>query len=206
MEVVIINYGLGNIKSIANSLKENHIAYRVSDNPKDIENSDLAILPGVGSFPAAMNLLNKKKLINPIKKYVKTNRPLIGICLGMQILFEKGLEFGETRGLGLIKGNVIKIPKYEEAIERIPNIGWKNIKINDKKNPLLLGVNEVDTFYFTHSYHCVPEDKNHIQMTTPYASTELCASVRSGNIYGFQFHPEKSADQGLKIIKNIKNL
>jgi len=206
MKVVIIDYGLGNIKSIANALKENQIAYKISDHPNEIENSDLAILPGVGSFPAAMSLLNKKKLINPIKRYAKSNRPLIGICLGMQILFEKGLEFEETQGLGLIKGEVVKIPIYKDSFEKIPNIGWKKIKINDKQNVLLSGINETDTFYFTHSYHCVPKDKELIQMITPYASTEICASIRSGNIFGFQFHPEKSAAQGLKIIKNIKNL
>lgn len=206
MNVVIINYGLGNIKSIANSLKENQITFKVSDNSKEIEDSDVAILPGVGSFPAAMNLLTKKNLIKPIKEFVKSNKPLIGICLGMQILFEKGLEFEETKGLGLIKGEVVKIPFNEESTVKVPNIGWKNIEIKNNRNPLLLGVDENQTFYFTHSYHCVPEDKNHIQMTTAYASEELCASVRYGNIFGFQFHPEKSATQGLKIIKNIKNL
>ena len=206
MEVVIINYGLGNIKSIANALIENQIVYKISDCPKEIENSDVAILPGVGSFPAAMNLINKKKLINPIKEFVKSNKPLIGICLGMQILFEKGLEFEETQGLGLIKGEVVKIPSFKDSLEKIPSVGWKNIKINNNKNLLLSGVKETDTFYFTHSYHCVPENKENIQMTTSYASIELCASVRDGNIFGFQFHPEKSAIQGLKIINNIKKL
>jgi glutamine amidotransferase len=206
VEVVIINYGLGNIKSIANSLTENQIAYKISDNSIEIENSDLAILPGVGSFPAAMSLLTKKKLIEPIKEFAKSNKPLIGICLGMQILFEKGLEFEETPGLGLIEGKVEKIPIFNDSSEKIPNIGWRDIKIKTNNNPLLKGISEEKTYYFTHSYHCIPKFKDEIQMTTSYASLELCASVRSGNVYGFQFHPEKSAEQGLKIIKNIKNL
>lgn len=206
MKVVIINYGLGNIKSIANSLRENQIAYIISDNPIEIQNSDLAILPGVGSFPAAMDLLNKKKLVKPIKEFVKSNKPILGICLGMQILFERGLEFEETKGLGLIKGEVVKIPTFNDSFEKIPNIGWRDIKVKSKNNPILLGVEEGQKYYFTHSYHCVPKDKNEIQISTPYASIELCASIRSGNVYGFQFHPEKSAKQGLSIIKNIKEL
>lgn len=206
MTVVIINYGLGNIKSIANSLKENDTEYIISDDAGVINNSDVAILPGVGSFPAAMGLLRNKKLIDPIKKFAKSKKPLIGICLGMQILFDKGFEFGETSGLGLIRGEVVKIPTFENSSEKIPNIGWRKINILKNDNPLLKGVSDGQTYYFTHSFHCIPENENEIEMITNYASVQLCAGVRSGSIYGFQFHPEKSAKQGLKIINNIKSI
>lgn len=206
MTVVIIDYGLGNIKSIANSLKENDTEFIITDNAEVINSSDVAILPGVGSFPAAMKLLETKKLIGPIKKFAESNKPLIGICLGMQILFDKGFEFSETSGLGLIKGEVVKIPIIENSLERIPNIGWRKTNVLKNDNPLLKGINESETYYFTHSYHCIPENKDEIEMTTDYALSQLCASVRSGSIYGFQFHPEKSAKQGLQIINNIKSI
>lgn len=198
--IAVVDYGAGNIFSVKNALDylgfENEL---VSDSEK-IKSADAVILPGVGAFPAAMNMLEKSGLIDTIKEEA-TKKPLLGICLGMQMLFEKGYEFEECDGLGLIKGSV----KYmDEPDLIIPHMGWNKLeKLNNC--PLLENVGDNEYVYFVHSYKAECEDEN-ISAYSEYGG-RVPALVFDGKfVYGAQFHPEKSGDTGLKILKSFGEL
>ncbi len=198
--IAIIDYGAGNIFSVKNALDylgfENEL---VSDSEK-IKSADAVILPGVGAFPAAMNMLEKSGLIDTIKEEA-TKKPLLGICLGMQMLFEKGYEFEECDGLGLIKGSV---EYMDEPDLIIPHMGWNKLeKLNNC--PLLENVGDDEYVYFVHSYKAECADEN-ISAYSQYGG-RVPALVSDGKfVYGAQFHPEKSGDTGLKILKSFGEL
>lgn len=197
--IVIIDYGAGNLFSVKNALDYLGVENTISSSPKDIKESDKLILPGVGAFPDAMDMLYQRKLIDVIKEEAK-QKPLLGICLGMQVLFEEGLEFRSTKGLGLIEGKVdaLVAPDY-----KIPHMGWNNLKkINDC--PLSHGIDENEMVYFVHSYKAVTSDDN-ISLYTEYGQ-KIPGMVFKDNVYGCQFHPEKSGDVGLKILTNFVNI
>lgn len=198
--IAVVDYGAGNIFSVKNALDylgfENEL---VSDSEK-IKSADAVILPGVGAFPAAMNMLEKSGLIDTIKEEA-TKKPLLGICLGMQMLFEKGYEFEECDGLGLIKGSV----KYMDETDLIiPHMGWNKLeKLNNC--PLLENVGDNEYVYFVHSYKAECADEN-ISAYSEYGG-RVPALVFDGKfVYGAQFHPEKSGDTGLKILKSFGEL
>lgn len=196
--IAIIDYGAGNLFSVKNALSflgyEN--AY-FADTPSSLYEADKLILPGVGAFTDAMKQLAERNLIDPIKE-VAQNKPLLGICLGMQILFEKGFEFGETEGLGIIEGHVDRI---EAPGLKIPHMGWNEVKIINP-SPMTKSLNEGDRVYFVHSYKAVCPDKN-ICLEATYGQ-RIPALVRNdaGNVYGAQFHPEKSGPVGLRILES----
>lgn len=197
--IAIIDYGAGNIFSVKNALDYLGFDGKLCSEPSEIQKADKLILPGVGAFPDAMKMLAERNLVGIIKEEVK-KKPLLGICLGMQILFEKGYEFEETEGLGLIPGYVDKLVAPGK---KIPHMGWNNTeKINDV--PLIKGINSGEMFYFVHSYKAVTEDA-HISLKAEYGQT-VPALVFNGNVYGTQFHPEKSGDIGLNILKNFEEL
>ena len=199
MHIAIIDYGAGNLFSVKNALSYLGFESEVSASADKLQSADKLILPGVGAFPDAMDKLNKSGLADVIRKEAG-KKPLLGICLGMQVLFEKGYEFCETKGLGLIEGYVDLLIAPGQ---KIPHMGWDDLKIT---NPCALtaGVNEGDMVYFVHSYKAVTDEKN-ISLLAHYGQP-VPALVCSGNIYGAQFHPEKSGDVGLNILRNFAEL
>lgn len=198
--IAVIDYGAGNIFSVKNALNYLGLKSVLTNKKEDIENADGLILPGVGAFPSAMKMLEQSGLIETIKIESK-KKPFLGICLGMQIIFEKGYEFQECDGLGLISGSVRKM---EEEDLIIPHMGWNKLEIlNDC--PLLSGLDENSYVYFVHSYKAECDDKN-IAAYSVYGS-RVPALVFDGNtVYGAQFHPEKSGNTGLQILKNFGGL
>jgi len=201
ISVGLVDLKLNNIFSITNCLKKLGYKTEIIEKQKKIK-SDIIILPGVGAFAKAMKYLKFTELDKKIMEYYEKNRPIVGICLGMQLLFEKSEEFKITNGLGFIKGNVKKIPDH---LTTRPNIGWQKIKI--KKNNLLVNQKlSSKYFYFIHSYYCIPKYENEILSTTSVNKFEFCSSIKKNKVYGMQFHPEKSSDDGLKIFKNLRNL
>ena len=196
----ILDYGVGNLHSVNNVLKFLKVDSKIITEKNEIENLDSLIIPGVGSFKSAMENLEKKDFINPIKSFASSNKPILGICLGMQLLASTGFEPEETKGLGLIPGEV----KLMKTNNRLPHIGWNSIGIQND-NSLLKGVKKKSDFYFVHSYHFDVKNPDFIALKTDY-DFEFVSGVKKDNIYGFQFHPEKSQKQGLKILKNFTDL
>jgi len=208
MKIVIIDYGIGNVKSIMNAFEKQNNKAILSRDREVILSADGLILPGVGAFSHGMNNLKKYDLVSVIKDYVKTGKPLLGICLGMQMLFEESEEFGNTKGIGLIKGKVIKLPISNSNKLKLPHISWNEIqpKNIEWKDTILNDINVDSNMYFVHTFAGKPENENEILSVTTYHDVEFCSSVKKDNIYGCQFHPEKSAKIGLFIINNFINI
>ena len=210
MFVLIIDYGSGNIKSVYNSVKktlqnlDKHFVLKVSSNLSEIKKADKIILPGVGSFDQCMNRIRKiNDLVETLHDQVITKRkPFLGICVGMQILANYGYENQKTKGLSWIDGNVksLKNSGFVSRDLKIPHMGWNNLSIN-KKNNLFDNITDEDQFYFVHSYFFDTKYKKNITCNTNYG-IDIPAIVNKDNIFGFQFHPEKSGQSGLKILYN----
>lgn len=205
MNIVVINYGIGNIKSIENAFAEFGVQVILSRDKEVIMGADGVVLPGVGAFSHGMKNLIKYNLDNIIKEYVKTNKPLLGICLGMQMIMEESEEFVITKGLGLIKGKVIKITDDQSIDLKLPHISWNEIrpKYVNWQNTILNDVPIKSDMYFVHTFVAKPKHDENILSVTEYAGQEFCSSIKKDNIYGCQFHPEKSAKIGLIIIENF---
>ena len=195
--ITIIDYGAGNLFSVQNALNYLGVENRISSRAEDILLADKLILPGVGAFPDAMKMLDEAGLTDVIKEQAQL-KPLMGICLGMQMLFDKSYEFGETAGLGLIPGTVELMHPADDLV--IPHIGWNALEKNEPC-ALLDGVNEGDYVYFVHSFAAVTDSKN-VAAYCDYGM-KVPALVTSGKVYGCQFHPEKSGKTGLTILKNF---
>jgi imidazole glycerol-phosphate synthase subunit HisH len=205
LKVVIIDYDIGNVKSICSAFEKIGIEPVLTRDENEILNADGVVLPGVGAFSHGMENLHKYSLVEILKEFVKSNKPLLGVCLGMQMLFDESEEFGITKGIGLISGKVIKMPTKDSKNEKLPHVSWNEIKQKNINwiNTILQNISQKSDMYFVHSYIAVPLDENHILSTTIYSDSEFCSSVKKDNIYGCQFHPEKSAKIGLKIIENF---
>ena len=206
-KVSILDYGVGNVKSIKNALISQGSNPILTNKYNDIVNSDFLILPGVGAFGSAINKLKKLNFDEAINEFIKKGNPFLGICLGMQLLFEKSNEFGTHKGLSLIKGDVKKIPVKKEY--RLPNIGWNYLeKPSDISwsGTILNNLNFNDRVYFVHSYCAVPKNKNNLIANSVYFDKVFCAAVQKDNVIGVQFHPEKSGENGLKILNNFINI
>lgn len=197
--IAIIDYDAGNLFSVRNALNYLGIENEITREPEKLEQADALILPGVGAFPDAMRLLREKGLVEQIRVLAQ-KKPFLGICLGMQLLFEKGHEFGVCEGLGLIDGEVVKM---EAPGLKIPHMGWNALRM---QNPcaLLEGVEEGSYVYFVHSYMASTRDEN-IAAYTEYGA-KVPAMVAKGHIFGAQFHPEKSSRVGLRILENFGRL
>ncbi|MGY4383090.1 glutamine amidotransferase [Pedobacter sp. UYP24] len=208
-KTVIIDYGLGNLYSIAQACAHVGNTPVITSNREEIINADSVILPGVGAFKVAMDQLNEMNLTNIIIEFANLGKPLMGVCLGMQLLFETSQEFGEHEGLGLISGSIKRFPQvYNQKKLKIPHIGWNrlfNSNIEWGKTPLL-EVSDKDFMYFIHSYYAEPTDLSTILTYTHYQDFKYCSSVQKNNIFGFQFHPEKSGEAGLTIYKNFLSI
>ncbi len=197
--IAIIDYGAGNLFSVKNALDYLGIESKFTNKADDLRSADRIILPGVGAFPDAMRMLGETGLIDTIKEEAK-KKPLLGICLGMQMLFSKGYEFGETDGLGFIDGEV-KLMTPENLV--VPQMGWNKLIMNEKC-PILEGLDDDSYVYFVHSFAAVCDSKN-VAAYTDYGG-KVTACVQSGNVYGCQFHPEKSGETGLRILKNFSEI
>lgn len=198
--IVIIDYNVGNLKSVIGAFDRIGVKTVVSRDKEVIRQADGIVLPGVGAFPVAMDQLKKYDLIDILKERKAAGIPILGICLGMQILFEKGYEVKETEGLGFIPGTV----EYMDIEEKIPHMGWNQLHFA-KKHPILKYIHENDDVYFVHSYmaHCSSE---HLIAYTDYGNTKVTALVGNGNVIGCQFHPEKSGSVGQKILLAFKEM
>lgn len=197
--ITVIDYGMGNLRSVAKAFEAVGASVKVSSKPEDLKNSKAIIVPGVGAFGDAIKHLKELNLYGEIINHINNKKPYFGICLGLQILFEKGYEFGEHRGLGVIKGKVIRFKQKEGY--KIPHMGWNQVSIK-QKNGLFTDIKNSEFFYFVHSFYVVPEDSKVVASTTDYIN-EFCSSIQIDNIWAVQFHPEKSQKAGLKLIKNF---
>ena len=198
IKICILDYGSGNVGSVNNLL--NYLNYRsvISNNIEDIKNASHIILPGVGAFGSSISKINQKIPVDILEnEIVIKGKPFLGICVGMQVLTENGFENGNDKGLGWIKGSVRKLQTKSFPL---PHIGWNNITVS-KNNSLTKNLEDIDDFYFVHSYYCDIENKYEVSNTT-YGQT-FCSILNENNIFGVQFHPEKSQKAGQKIIKNF---
>lgn len=203
-KIGIIDYGMGNLHSVENALKYIGQNCFISDDKAELGKADGLILPGVGAFPDAAQRLTELAFPEFIEKETK-KKPLLGICLGMQLLFEKSYEFRECQGLGYIKGSVVRLKAGDSNKKyKIPHIGYNSIaEIN--ASPLTKGIPQGSCFYFVHSYMGMCENREQLVSVTEYGE-EVTAIVASGNVFGTQFHPEKSGETGLKLLKNYAEL
>ncbi len=197
--VAIVDYGVGNLFSLTSSLKAVGAEVVVTSDIEVLRGADQVILPGVGAFEDAARKLRESGLSEDLIALAKNGKPFLGICLGMQMLFEKSFEYGEHEGLGLIKGNVRPIEDVIPKEYKIPHIGWNALNMKGEKSPLWKYINDGDHVYFVHSYYAADCDSSVIA-TSEYGA-ELTAAVADGNIFGCQFHPEKSGTVGLNILK-----
>lgn len=198
--ISIIDYGMGNLRSVQKALESIGEEAIITSDKEQIEKSDGVILPGVGAFPDAMENLKSKGLDEALKYAVAQKKPVLGICLGMQLLFTEGEEVKQCEGLGLIQGKIKKL--YGDV--KIPHMGWNSLKI-DKKCALLEGIDEGSYVYFVHSFYAEMENKEDLNATTFY-EIDVPAIVSDGNLFGAQFHPEKSGDVGIQMLKNFAKL
>jgi len=205
--IAIIDYGMGNLRSVQKGFKKmGHAAY-VTRNAQQIEAAAGVVLPGVGAFGACMNGLAKCGLVETVHRVVEHGTPFLGICVGMQILFSESIEFGRVKGLGILKGTVRRFDLATLHGNKIPHMGWNqlNMEHQEQRPPHLAGIEEGACVYFVHSYYPVPDDASIIATTTEYGAT-FASSVWSSNVFATQFHPEKSQAVGLRILANFGNL
>jgi len=201
--LVIVDYGVGNLFSLKSSFKAIGVEAIVSGEKEVIEKADKIVLPGVGAFGDASDKLFSSGLAGVVIDQAKQGKPLLGICLGMQLLLERGFEYGEHKGLGLIKGDIKPIQDVIPNDYKIPHIGWNALNIIDKTNPLFKYIKDGDFVYFVHSFYGANCDS--VVATSEYGAN-LTAVVAKGNVFGCQFHPEKSGEVGLKILKAFSEM
>ncbi|MFL0802358.1 MAG: imidazole glycerol phosphate synthase subunit HisH [Agarilytica sp.] len=204
--IAIIDYGVGNVKSISGAFENVGAKTIVTRNRSEILDVDGVVLPGVGAFAHGMEKLNQYDLVSIIEEVAGSGKPFLGICLGMQMLFTSGTEFGNTPGLGLIPGRVKKLPLLNDNCQKLPHVSWNELKrpsVRKWENTVLDGIHEYDNMYFVHSFFAEPDDESDILSLTEYSDFHFCSTVRRGNIFGCQYHPEKSAGAGLKIVNNF---
>ena len=201
--IAIVDYGVGNLFSLNSSLEMIGAESIVTADEAVLRGADKILLPGVGAFEDAAGKLRASGLADLLKELAQQGKPLLGICLGMQMLFEKSYEYGEHEGLGLIPGSVRPIRDVIPADYKIPHIGWNALHFR-RENPLFQYVQEGDCVYFVHSFYAA-DCEDHVVATAEYGA-ELTAAVAKGNVYGCQFHPEKSGSVGLKILKAFAEL
>ncbi len=199
----IINYGMGNLQSVKNSLDYLGIPNTIVYKPNEVSKCDKIILPGVGAFGTAMDKLVQLGFSEKIKEFAYLKKPVLGVCLGMQLLFEESEEYGVHKGLGLLKGKVLPFSKKVKRLP-IPHVGWNTIH-QKHASSILKDIEDQSSFYFVHSFYCNPKDLKIVLAQTNYG-IDFASIVGKDNIMGCQFHPEKSQTAGLKLLKNFQNL
>ena len=198
--IALIDYGVGNLFSLTSSLAKIGADCVVTDDKKIIESADGVILPGVGAFGDAAKKLEDSRLKEVVLSYARGGRPLLGICLGMQLLFDRSFEYGEHRGLGLIAGEVRPLEQFVKG-QKIPHMGWNALKLSSAACPLFKYTSEGEYVYFVHSFCGVCDENADLAAVSDYGGYDITAAVRRGNVMGTQFHPEKSGEVGLKMLK-----
>ncbi len=197
--IAVIDYGMGNLRSVQKAFE--YLGYKavITQQPSEIQKADKVVLPGVGAFRDAMQTIKQKGIDKVLYDVVEQKKPLLGICLGMQMFFEKSYEYGEHKGLGILQGEIVKLPENV----KIPHMGWNSLNIK-KKNPLFEGLSQEPYVYFVHSYHLNTEAD--IVSATTYYGKEIQVAAQKENVFALQFHPEKSGDVGLNILQNFGRL
>ncbi len=198
MDILVVDYGMGNLRSVSKALEKVGFSVKISSDPEDVKRANAIVLPGVGAFKDAVENLKRMGLYGEIIRHIEKGKPYLGICLGLQLLFEKSYEFGESEGFGVVEGEVVLLP----TSVKVPHIGWNQLW---KKKPsfMLEGIKDGEYVYFVHSYHVVPKRKDLILTTTDYG-IDFVSSIEYENIFAVQFHPEKSQKVGLKILENFR--
>ena len=200
--IAIVDYGMGNLRSVHKGFERVGFQATVTHDPQVIKKAAGLVLPGVGAFKKAMENLEQLGLTDPIVEFIAMGKPFLGICLGLQLLFSEGEEFGVQRGLGIFEGRVVRFCRADSL--KIPHMGWNAVKIR-KKVPVLEDIENGSHFYFVHSYYPIPQNQEIVATTTDYGG-DFVSSVARGNLFACQFHPEKSQAAGLKILKNFGSL
>ena len=200
MKVGIIDYGAGNLRSVANAVLSLGVEPEIITGPSGFSDLTHLILPGVGAFGDSMGELGKRNLVKPVQEWIGQDKPFFGICVGYQLLFERGEESPGVEGLGIFQGEVVRFP---EDGRKIPHMGWNSVQLSEKNDPVWQSLASDPYFYFVHSYHPVPADPSLVAATTIYEGTSFAAAIRRGNLLATQFHPEKSQQAGLRLISNF---
>jgi glutamine amidotransferase len=204
MSIGIIDYGMANLRSVQKAFEAVGVAAEIISSPGEIAAADKVVLPGVGAFADAVRTLREKELVPPILEHIDSGKPFLGICLGLQMLFDVGYEDGEHEGLHVLKGTCVRFTLDREMGLKVPHMGWNQLR-HENRSPLFAGLPDDAGVYFVHSYHAVPEDPSVIATTTDYGRP-FVSSIRRGNVMATQFHPEKSQKVGLKILANFAGL
>jgi imidazole glycerol-phosphate synthase subunit HisH len=198
--IAVIDSGVANLRSVANALNHLGIAHRIVHTPDELAHADKILLPGVGAFAAGMERLLARDFVMPLRDYAAKGTPILGICLGMQLLFERSEEMGEHQGLGLLQGDIVRFPP---EVPLVPHVGWNQLE-HDCRSPLLRGVKSGGYAYFVHSYYARTAPENVIAITD--YGIQFPAVVGQGNVWGAQFHPEKSQHTGLTLLRNFAEM
>jgi len=207
-KVVVVDYGVGNLRSVSRALEVVGATPEVTSSISAIDNADRLVLPGVGSFPGCARALRDSGLWDAVEENLKKERPVLGICVGMQIMFEHGEEFGRTQGFGTLPGAVDRIAtrRPDGSDMRTPFIGWSPLTPASEtpwEKTIFEGLEPGSSVYFVHSYAAIPTDASHCLAISDYGAGPVCAAVQLGNVFGVQFHPEKSGPTGLRILENF---
>ncbi|HNX69384.1 MAG TPA: imidazole glycerol phosphate synthase subunit HisH [Candidatus Omnitrophota bacterium] len=197
--IAIIDYGMGNLRSVSKALESLGAKCRICTRGKDLACATQVILPGVGAFGDAMKELKARGFLDPVRELVARKAKLMGVCLGLQLLFEKSEEASGAKGLGILKGSVVK---FRSKNVKVPHMGWNDLRIL-KKHPLLDGITNGDYFYFVHTYYAKPASRTETLASCHYGKEDFSAVVGNGHVFAAQFHPEKSQEAGLRILKNF---
>jgi glutamine amidotransferase len=200
--IAIIDYGMGNLRSVQKALEHVGHSAIISSDPVELRQAEKLILPGVGAFRDAIAALRQRKLVEPIRSAIDDGRPFLGICLGLQLLFEASFEDGEYEGLGIVPGKVVRFNVPHDY--KVPHMGWNQARVRQRP-PLFDGIADESHFYFVHSYYVVPRDESVVALETDYASP-FCSGIWRDNLFAVQFHPEKSQSAGLKLLQNFAAL
>lgn len=200
--IAIIDYGMGNLRSVQKGFENVGHQATITNDPAQILAADRVVLPGVGAFEDAITELHRRELVEPILKTIDSGKPFLGICLGLQMLFETSYENGQHKGLGVLAGEVVRFDLPEEY--SIPHMGWNELLVR-RQSPILKGIPAGTHFYFVHSYHVVPRDQEVIAVEADYGKP-FCAMAWRDNLFATQFHPEKSQAWGLQMLKNFAEL
>lgn len=201
MNIALLDYGAGNLSSVANALKQLELPVRIVDVPEGLEGASHVVLPGVGSFGDCMQQLSARGLVEPLRKWLRDGKPYLGICLGYQILFDSSEESPGISGLCHVAGKVIRFP--EDVGEKVPHMGWNAADPEQPREGVWKGLGDRPYFYFVHSYFPKPVDDSVIAATTRHGSEEFAAAIQLPNVLACQFHPEKSQSAGLSLLRNF---
>jgi len=200
--VTIIDYGMGNLRSVQKAFEHLEVPARIATRADEIESAEKLVLPGVGAFRDAIQELQRQEMVEPIRAHIAAEKPFLGICLGLQLLFDVSYEDGEWQGLGIVPGRVVRFEDHPEL--KIPHMGWNQLELAGSPR-LFAGLSRSEYFYFVHSYFVVPEDSAVIAARTEYG-TSFVSAIERGNLFAVQFHPEKSQAAGLQLLRNFATI